>query len=394
MFIVLLVIVFLVMPSMAIYSKERRKDVIILNIDQKDSIPLRTSEKFASDTQEFLILPDSIKQTENSKLRLPLPHLLLTYRDTPDLVIANTTINEPLLISNCTNAQIVNVTIRDIVNTSVSAITLENCPSSIIKNTTIMNISSNMTYVTGINLINSDNTVISNSSVELITSSSMNASFQRDTFGVVINSSENVNLTDVILYNLTSPASSYGIYSIDSTSISINDSYITNISSDTSTGIYLDNCTYSLIRNTTITNITSNIDSVFGINIIDSDSTILSNNSFEMISSTSTSFLTLRDAFGVVINSSENVQLSELILTNLTTKTFSYGIYSINSHSLSINDSIITNISSSASWGIYIDNCDLSNVSYNNIEEFLSSSFESSGIYIIDSHSLLIFNNK
>jgi hypothetical protein len=397
-FIVLVMVVFLVMPSMAFYSKEFRRKEILLDIyGQKDSLSLRTSNKLTSDildTQEFPILSDSLELTDKSKPKLPFPHLLLTYSDTPDLVIANTTINEPLVISNCSNAQIVNVTIKDIVNTSVSAITLENCPSSLIKNTTIMNVTSNMTYVTGINLINSDNTVISNSSVQMIASSSLNASLQRDAFGVVINSSENVNLTNVILYNLTSPTSSYGIYSIDSSSLSINDSYITNITSAASSGIYIDNCTYSLIKNTTITNLTSNIASVLGINIIDSDNTILSNNSFEMISSTSTSFLTLRDAFGVVINSSENVQLTKVILTNLTTNTFSYGIYSINSPSLSINDSIITNISSSASWGIYIENCDLSNVSNNNIAELMSSSFESSGIYVVDSQSLSIFNNK
>ncbi len=392
----MVLIVFQTMPSVATYSEEfwRKENPLEIN-GQKNSALLRTSNKLPYDVldyQEFPVQSDSLELADNSKHLFP--NLLLTYSDDPNLVIANVTINEPIVISNCSNAQIINVTIKDIVNTSVSAITLENSPFSLIKNTTIMNITSNMTYVTGINLINSDNTVITNSTLEAIASSSKDPSLQRDTFGVMINSSENVNLTNVILYNLTSPTSAYGLYSIDSSTLSINDSYITNISSEASTGIYIDNCTYSFIKNTTLMNITSKAASVFGINIIDSDNTILSNNTFEMISSISTSFLTLRDAFGVVINSSENVLLTKVFLTNLTTKTFSYGIYSINSPSLSINNSIIVNISSSASLGVYIEDCDFSNVTSNNIAELMSSSFESSGIYVVDSQSLSIYNNE
>ncbi|MHA2244677.1 MAG: right-handed parallel beta-helix repeat-containing protein [Candidatus Hodarchaeales archaeon] len=322
---------------------------------------------------------EDIKQPIKSISIINAPRSNITGRD------------KPVTLIDSHHSTIANNTITDITNSSSYAygIMLINSPNSVIYNNTIFNLTSTINSASGIHLVNSENTTIKNNTIEKIASSSTGFFDPRDIYGVLINSSSYVQIFDTRIENLDSHGHGYGIFAESSPNIEINDSFIVDINSSSSHGIYIADSQTTLMKNNTITNIISSTqvslgisledspnsitifnnitiisgtDQVGGVSLYNSNNSIVGNNSIQTLTSTSH----LRFLYGIGLKSSETIKIEWNNLLNLNSSGFeAIAIYSEESKDLEVKNNTITNVTSS--FGLYFINSDDLIISWNNL---------------------------
>jgi hypothetical protein len=352
------------------------------------------SKIFANDQYSFYDLK------EHSSSLSKIEGIQLTETDSPNFQLNNTVLTEPLILVNCPNAQIVNVTIENLTDTSITAISLNNCSNSIIQNVIIQNITATDSYVSGISIVDSDSTSITNTTIKDITSSATSFLSTKKAYGIIIDESMDVELNDVIVNDIVSLSTSYGIFSDGSESLKINNSFISAITAESSLGISLSNSAYSEILLNKLTNLIASTSKCVGISL---DDCLLSSIAFNNMSSVNgDSFVCGIDVSNTnsitIINNSVdslesqshmdliagiNVLYSDYVLVrnnSVTNVEASYnkafGIRITEGISPDVLNNSIRSVSSTSesAYGIRIDSCGYSTIDGNNISYIWSAS--------------------
>lgn len=328
----------------------------------------------------------------------PLP-VQLTQIDDSNFQLNNTVLYEPLVLINCSNAQIENITIANLTDSTLTAISLENCPNSILKNITISNITATNSYASGITITNSYNTSILNTTIKSVFSTASSFYSSKVAYGIVIEDSPDVYIFNLKLDNLNAISTCYGIYSEDSTSIIINNTSISQLSSKSSYGIYFENSSSSEIYANSITNLVATTKSsgikvnnslisivslnnitniigsslVKGIEVTNSPSISIKNNTVESLSTSS--FLNIIAGIDV-INCNYALIKNNSINTIEAENYIAIGISTHTSNELRVLNNTIEHITSSVDsvYGILVDKCPVSNITGNKLLTIWSSS--------------------
>lgn len=300
-------------------------------------------------------------------------------------------LNTPILCQDSPYSIIANNTIANVTRSSYTyGIMLDNSPHSEIYNNTIFNVTSTSDSASGIHLVNSQNTTIRNNTIDKIASNAIGYFESKDSCGILIDSSNEVEIFDTIIENLDDGYGyGCGILVTSSLNIEINDSFINVIRSSSSQGIYAADSGTSVTKNNTITNITSfsqastgislqnspdsllihnNItaisgtDQVSGVALDNSNNSIVGNNSIQTLSTSSH----LRFLVGIGLKSSEAIRIEWNILANLdSSDSEAIGIFTEKSKNLEVNNNTIINVTSS--FGFYFIKIDGASISWNNL---------------------------
>ncbi|MFX0211878.1 MAG: right-handed parallel beta-helix repeat-containing protein, partial [Candidatus Hodarchaeota archaeon] len=284
-------------------------------------------------------------------------------------ITAGQVINVPFILENDPYSKIANNTIGNFTDSTYTfGIKLVNCPHTEIYNNTIFNVTSTSNSVSGIHLFNSRNTTIRNNTIQKISSTSTNIfNDHRDTYGILVNSSQDVHILNTAIVDLSSKRYTYGILVESSQTTKINDSLIQSISASSSHGIYAVDSDGLITKNNTISNIIS--------------------------SSQASSAISLQNcpSSSVILNN----------ITNLDAQLRSRGVFLEYSENSIVGNNTIESLfiqsedpNYSSLYGIGLIASEMSLIEWNDID-YLSSPEESEaiGIYAEESKNLIVKNN-
>ncbi|MFX0013824.1 MAG: right-handed parallel beta-helix repeat-containing protein [Promethearchaeota archaeon] len=306
----------------------------------------------------------------------------------PGSIIENQDRNTSIELVNSENSIIRNNNITDITNSSYAyGIMLDNSPNTEIYNNTIINIISTSNSASAIYLMNSQNTTIRNNTIEQISSTSSSLGSPRDVSGIRLYNSIEVNIVDTRIQDLESLfGMAYGILVEASRGSNITESYIGDISSKSSHGIYVDDSSTMIIKNNKISAIFSSTLTSSGISLDDSPhSQIIVNN----ITSVDAGLLEVK---GIYLEHCTGATIGNNTIQYLSsTYTYTYGINLKTSNSVFIEWNVISNLisSNSEAIGIFTEGDEYLAVRYNTITD-ISSSF---GLYIIRCNNSVLIEN-
>lgn len=309
----------------------------------------------------------------------------------------NEIINTPIIVTDSPDSIIRNNQISDITDPSYTyGIMVNNSPNTQIYDNYIFNVKSTSNSVSGIHLVDSQNTLIKNNTIEQIASTTTSFFDARDTYGIRIKSSPDVKILDTQIENLDSNGKNYGIYVESSPNIIINDSSIDDVTSKASQGIYIVDSQTAIVKNNTITNLNSTTLASFGISLQDSNhssvilnnisvidatsslngvhldqsgNSVLGNNTIQSLSSTSSIY----PLSGICLEASEFTTIEWNKILNLnSTNSEAIGIFADKSKNLIARNNTITNVTPSV--GLSIFECNNTILSWNTLTN-VSNSF-------------------
>ena len=336
---------------------------------------------------------------ENLLIHSRIAGIQLSENNTSNYQLNNTVLTEPLNLINCPNAQIINVTITNLTNTVVNAIILNNCSNSLIRNVTIQNVTATDSYASGITILNSDGTLITNTTISEVTSSASGFLSSKKAYGIIVNESVSVDINDVMINNITAISTSYGIFSENSAHLSINQSIISTISAESALGICVRNSDYSEILLNRLTTLNASTAKCVGISLEDCYLSSISLNNMSFITGNSFVYgieVYNTDSISIINNSIDslkslsymdliagiNVLFSDyaLIRYNSVTKieasfNKAFGIAITEGFSPDLLNNFIESVSSTSdsAYGIEVDSCASTIIDGNNISEVWSS---------------------
>lgn len=299
-----------------------------------------------------------------------------------------------ILASYSSDSEINDSFISDISSSFSQGIHLVSSERLIMKNNTIANVTSTSNFVSGIHLINSQDTTIRNNTIKTIASTSSGFDAPRDSYGILINSSQGVHILDTSIEDLDSNGYGYGILVSSSPNSALNDSFINDINSRSSHGLHITDSKSTVVKNNSISGLSSSTQASSAVSFQNSNSSSILLNKIETIdavlivsgiyldSSTGsivgnntidTLFSTYSTVYGIRLISSEgiDVEFNEIDALNAPNSE-AIGIYAEENGNLAVQTNTITNLS--PSYGLYFINCNGINIEGNvisNIENWI-----------------------